>query len=66
MQDLHANTGVQKNIASMLYRLLHTNKIPRLIVCVEGASGEGDVSLPARLPRGVRQLLKTCCCTAPT
>jgi hypothetical protein len=55
LQDLHANVGVQKNIASMLYRLLSKNKIPRLLVCVEGASGEGDVSLLRSLPRGVRQ-----------
>jgi len=56
IQDLHANVGVQKNIASMLYRLLDNNKIPRLLVCVEGASGEGDVSLLRSLPRGVRKL----------
>jgi hypothetical protein len=58
MQDLHANKGVQKNIATMLYRLLHANKVPRLIVCVEGASGEGDVSLLRSLPSGVRQLFE--------
>lgn len=55
-QDLHANVGVQKNIASMIYRLLRYNKLPRLLVCVEGASGEGDVSLLRSLPRGVRLL----------
>jgi hypothetical protein len=54
IQDLHANVGVQKNIASILYRLLHINKIPSLIVCVEGASGEGDVSLLRSLPRFIR------------
>src|SRR5437762_1999863 len=45
IQDLHANVGVQKNIASVLYRLKRINKVPYLLVCVEGASGEGDVSL---------------------
>lgn len=54
IQDLHANVGVQKNIASILYRLLRTNKVPSLIVCVEGASGEGDVSLLRSLPGFVR------------
>jgi len=54
IQDLHANVGVQKNIAAVLYRLLRTNKIPALIVCVEGASGEGDVSLLRSLPGFVR------------
>jgi hypothetical protein len=58
MQDLHANVGVQRNIASMLYKLLHANRVPSLIVCVEGASGEGDVSLLRSLPRGVRQLFE--------
>jgi len=56
--DLHANVGVQKNIALMLYRLLDKNKIPRLLVCVEGASGEGDVSLLRSLPRGVRKVFE--------
>ncbi len=55
IQDLHANVGVQKNIAAILYRLLRINKIPSLIVCVEGASGEGDVSLLRSLPRFIRQ-----------
>jgi len=45
---------VQKNIASVLYLLLRTNKIPSLLVCVEGASGEGDVSLLRSLPGFVR------------
>ena len=54
IQDLHANVGVQKNIAAILYRLLRTNKIPSLLVCVEGASGEGDVSLLRSLPGFVR------------
>ena len=54
IQDLHANVGVQKNIAAVLYRLLRTNKIPSLLVCVEGASGEGDVSLLRSLPGFVR------------
>jgi len=54
IQDLHANVGVQKNIASILYRLLRTNKIPTILVCVEGASGEGDVSLLRSLPGFVR------------
>ena len=59
MQDLHANVGVQKNIAAMLYRLLRANKAAKLlIVCVEGASGEGDVSLLRSLPSGVRQLFE--------
>jgi hypothetical protein len=53
IQDLHANVGVQKNIASILYRLLHYNK-GYLLVCVEGASGEGDVSLLRSLPGAVR------------
>jgi len=55
IQDLHANVGVQKNIAAILYRLLRINKIPSLVVCVEGASGEGDVSLLRSLPRFIRQ-----------
>ncbi len=55
IQDLHANVGVQKNIAAILYRLLDINKVPSLIVCVEGASGEGDVSLLRSLPRFVRR-----------
>jgi hypothetical protein len=55
IQDLHANVGVQKNIASILYRLLRLNKGPSLLVCVEGASGEGDVSLLRSLPRFIRQ-----------
>ncbi len=54
IQDLHANVGVQKNIAAILYRLLRMNKVPYLLVCVEGASGEGDVSLLRSLPRFVR------------
>jgi hypothetical protein len=54
IQDLHANVGVQKNIAAILYRLLRTNKIPTLLVCVEGASGEGDVSLLRSLPGFIR------------
>lgn len=54
IQDLHANVGVQKNIAAILYRLLNMNKVPMLLVCVEGASGEGDVSLLRSLPRFVR------------
>lgn len=54
IQDLHANVGVQKNIAAILYRLLRTNKIPSLLVCVEGASGEGDVSLLRSLPGFIR------------
>jgi hypothetical protein len=54
IQDLHANVGVQKNIAAILFRLLRTNKIPSLLVCVEGASGEGDVSLLRSLPGFVR------------
>ena len=55
IQDLHANVGVQKNIASILYRLLRNNRTPFLLVCVEGASGEGDVSLLRSLPRFIRQ-----------
>ncbi len=55
IQDLHANVGVQKNIAAILYRLLEINKVPALIVCVEGASGEGDVSLLRSLPRFIRR-----------
>ncbi len=54
IQDLHANVGVQKNITVVLYRLLHMNKVPWLLVCVEGASGEGDVSLLRSLPRFIR------------
>jgi len=54
IQDLHANVGVQKNIAATLYRLLRVNKIPSLLVCVEGASGEGDVSLLRSLPGPIR------------
>lgn len=54
IQDLHANVGVQKNIAATLYRLLRMNKTPWLLVCVEGASGEGDVSLLRSLPRIIR------------
>jgi len=54
IQDLHANVGVQKNISSVLYRLLRINKVPYLLVCVEGASGEGDVSLLRSLPRFIR------------
>ena len=42
IQDLHANVGVQKNISSILFRLLNQNKVPWLLVCVEGASGEGE------------------------
>jgi hypothetical protein len=55
IQDLHANVGVQKNIAAILYRLLHLNKSGTVLVCVEGASGEGDVSLLRSLPRFVRR-----------
>lgn len=55
IQDLHANVGVQKNIASMLYRLKRINKVPYLLVTVEGASGEGDVSLLRSLPGPVRR-----------
>lgn len=54
IQDLHANVGVQKNIAAVLYRLQKMNTSNTLIVCVEGASGEGDVSLLRSLPRVVR------------
>jgi hypothetical protein len=54
IQDLHANVGVQKNIAAIMYRLLRINKGPWLLVCVEGASGEGDVSLLRSLPRFIR------------
>lgn len=55
IQDLHANVGVQKNIAAVLYRLLKMNDSQTLVVCVEGASGEGDVSLLRSLPRFVRR-----------
>jgi hypothetical protein len=54
IQDLHANVGVQKNIAAILYRLLRLNKTSSLLVCVEGASGEGDVSLLRSLPGPIR------------
>jgi len=54
IQDLHANVGVQKNIAAILYRLQRINKMPSLLVCVEGASGEGDVSLLRSLPGAIR------------
>jgi hypothetical protein len=54
IQDLHANVGVQKNIAATLYRLNQTNKMGSLLVCVEGASGEGDVSLLRSLPGPIR------------
>ena len=54
IQDLHANVGVQKNIAAILYRLRRQNKSDLLLVCVEGASGEGDVSLLRSLPGPVR------------
>jgi hypothetical protein len=54
IQDLHANVGVQKNIAAILYRLQRANKMPGLLVCVEGASGEGDVSLLRSLPGPIR------------
>src|SRR5689334_17551565 len=54
IQDLHANVGVQKNIAAILYRLKRINKVPWLLVCVEGASGEGDVSLLRSLPGPIR------------
>jgi hypothetical protein len=54
IQDLHANVGVQKNIAAILYRLNHLNKDRGLVVCVEGASGEGDVSLLRSLPSLIR------------
>jgi hypothetical protein len=55
IQDLHANVGVQKNIASILYRLNRVNKEKGLTVCVEGASGEGDVSLLRSLPGPIRR-----------
>ncbi len=55
IQDLHANVGVQKNIAAILYRLKKLNKMPDILVNVEGASGEGDVSLLRSLPRPVRR-----------
>ncbi len=55
IQDLHANVGVQKNIASILYRLNRMNGERGLLVCVEGASGEGDVSLLRSLPRVIRR-----------
>lgn len=55
IQDLHANVGVQKNIAAILYRLKKLNKMPELLVCVEGASGEGDVSLLRSLPGPIRR-----------
>lgn len=55
IQDLHANVGVQKNIAAVLYRLQKMNDSQTLVVCVEGASGEGDVSLLRSLPRFVRR-----------
>jgi hypothetical protein len=55
IQDLHANVGVQKNIAAILYRLNRVNKERGLVVCVEGASGEGDVSLLRSLPRPIRK-----------
>jgi len=42
----------------MLYRLLNHNRMPRLLVCVEGASGAGDVSLLRSLPHGVRGLFE--------
>src|SRR5258708_5152799 len=54
IQDLHANVGVQKNIATTLYRLNRLNKDRGLLVCVEGASGEGDVSLLRSLPGPIR------------
>src|SRR5471032_2094509 len=54
IQDLHANVGVQKNIAAILYRLNRLEKAHGLVVCVEGASGEGDVSLLRSLPGPIR------------
>jgi hypothetical protein len=54
IQDLHANVGVQKNIAAILYRLNRLNGDRGLVVCVEGASGEGDVSLLRSLPGPIR------------
>ncbi len=54
IQDLHANVGVQKNIAAILYRLNRLEKAKGLLVCVEGASGEGDVSLLRSLPGPLR------------
>ena len=54
IQDLHANVGVQKNIAAVLYRLNRINRDRGLLVCVEGASGEGDVSLLRSLPGPIR------------
>jgi len=54
IQDLHANVGVQKNIAATLYRLNRLNRDRGLLVCVEGASGEGDVSLLRSLPGLIR------------
>ncbi len=54
IQDLHANVGVQKNIAAMLYRFNRVNHDRGLLVCVEGASGEGDVSLLRSLPGPIR------------
>src|SRR5438105_4257683 len=54
IQDLHANVGVQKNIAAILYRLNRIHKGPGVLVCVEGASGEGDVSLLRSLPGPIR------------
>jgi hypothetical protein len=54
IQDLHANVGVQKNIAATLYRLDRLNRDRGLLVCVEGASGEGDVSLLRSLPGPIR------------
>ncbi len=55
IQDLHANVGVQKNIAAILYRLNRLNHEKGLLVCVEGASGEGDVSLLRSLPGPIRR-----------
>jgi len=59
IQDLHANVGVQKNIAAVLYRLQRENKKGgSLLVCVEGASGQGDVSLLRSLPGPVRHVFE--------
>ncbi len=41
-------------VGTTLYRLKRINKVPWLLVCVEGASGEGDVSLLRSLPGPIR------------
>ena len=52
-RNLHANPGVQLNEAAIILHLVREYQFP--IVFVEGASGQGDLSILCSLPSALRR-----------